>query len=524
MADDTQLPPQATGNTLPGQAADAADIAPAPSAEDVVGPAAYGDAGWQNYQNLRDAGRAAPTPAPAAPAPAPAANPLGNLAGFNPNPTDVLGGALMGLATGNPTAGIQAQNARLDRVIKRQAALAEMQQRDQTIAINDATFVEKLQNEPLDVRVSMIQAYAAKQGRNLTMAEARYIASIQPDHLEHTRLLAEQGDVTALATLKALFGGNPLDMVTAKNDIAKRNAESQKAVDEAAKLHAEAPYFGKNAESESRLKGAQAGEAESRLKAFEDTPERQAGAEADARAAAGDATMMHGTKTRDDFINARVSDLKAQQAEKIEVAKIRAQMMNKPLSNAMQKKVDEANDAYDLTTDILTLLKDPTIRADRAQLSQRAGDMLKYRLGVTLPQGVDSLIALQSLLNITAATQFLHGMRNPQYITQYIMDHMPKTVDPLDRMETKVENMRRFSARAIRNAYDLATSPAGERQAQNARPEPPLPGTPGSSREMPLPKGYVNDPSEVLTKVKPGQWVTMPDGNVAQRPLTATTQ
>src|SRR5689334_14588660 len=61
MADDTQLPPQATGNTLPGQAADLADIAPAGGAENALLAANFGDLGALQYQNLRNAGAMAPS-------------------------------------------------------------------------------------------------------------------------------------------------------------------------------------------------------------------------------------------------------------------------------------------------------------------------------------------------------------------------------------------------------------------------------------------------------------------------------
>ena len=65
----TQLPPQATGG-LPGAAAEAADIAPAQTAQDVLRTAAYGDQGAQQYADLVSAGQTAQTPTPSAPPPA----------------------------------------------------------------------------------------------------------------------------------------------------------------------------------------------------------------------------------------------------------------------------------------------------------------------------------------------------------------------------------------------------------------------------------------------------------------------
>jgi hypothetical protein len=242
--DQAPLPPQATGETLPGQAADAAAIVgPPPSAEQAILQANFGDKGAQQYQDLRTAGQRGSPMLPGTPAPPSTGG--GDLAILLGGVTDTLGATLTGFATSDPQAGIKLQQRKQAIALQKmemQKIQQEAVQRAQTMAINDATYVEKLQNEPLDVRASMIQAYAAKQGRDLTPAEARYIAAIDPEHLNHTKMLAEQGDITALSNLKALFGGNPLDMVTAKQDISKRNADANKAIDLAKITHEKVPF------------------------------------------------------------------------------------------------------------------------------------------------------------------------------------------------------------------------------------------------------------------------------------------
>jgi hypothetical protein len=186
--------------------------------------------------------------------------------------------------------------------------------------------------------------------------------------------------------------------------------------------------------------------------------------------------MSPGDPRYTNYVNARVSDLKRDQAMATHVAQVQVDAANKPLPAASQKSIQEASQAYDMATDLLKLYNDPAVRGNRQALAQRVGDLLKYQYGVDLPPGTDAVIALQSLLDIGASAQFMHGMRNPKFITEYIMGHMPQTADPPERVILKLENMRRFSGRTITNAYDLATSPAGKRQAESERPTPGLPG------------------------------------------------
>jgi hypothetical protein len=100
----------------------------------------------------------------------------------------------------------------------------------------------------------MIQSYAAKMGRQVTPAEAHYIASIQPEAMIHTTQMAQNGDPTALANIKALYGGNPVEMLSAKSKIVQANAEANKAVDEATMTSEKVPYAAGNAMRDAQSK------------------------------------------------------------------------------------------------------------------------------------------------------------------------------------------------------------------------------------------------------------------------------
>lgn len=114
-----ELPPQAqTG--LPGMAADLADIAPAPSAEQTLLQSAFGDRGAEQYQALRSAGQAGRgiVPAPTAGVDTPMGGPAG------PSPrgiSNLVGGTLMAVGGRDPLAGQKMHHMQQQEELRRQA-------------------------------------------------------------------------------------------------------------------------------------------------------------------------------------------------------------------------------------------------------------------------------------------------------------------------------------------------------------------------------------------------------------------
>jgi hypothetical protein len=242
-----ELPPE---QPLPAAAADAAQIGPAPTPEETLLPAAYGDKGAQQYQALRAAGQQAPTPAPPT-----SVIPPGMLPG-NPNVGGlqyVLGGGgaaapspLMDLFGGPGAAGkMQVQQ------LQRQQAVTKLQQERQSMAVQGLDFLEKLRtnNVPINVRVAMIQEMSARTGQPLTPAQSAYIAHLtnDPNLLDHLATRIKNGDVNAYAEYQSLFSGDPTKMISAADEIRKGHAEADKAVSEAAMAQAKEPYAGTEA-------------------------------------------------------------------------------------------------------------------------------------------------------------------------------------------------------------------------------------------------------------------------------------
>lgn len=240
-----QLPAQATGQTLPGQAADAADIAPATDATSALLAANFGDKGAAQYKALLKAGQQSATPAaPAAPTAPPASTPAPGTAPGVPSGGSgaswLLGGGgndvspiyqLLAGATG--TAGV-------DKSMAMQAKAARDQQAAmQQAAEKGAEFLEKLRtgNVPPDVRVALIQQTAAQQGRQLSPAEATYIAhfTADPELIQHLSERIKAGDVAAVADFNSLFSGDPTKMISAADSIRKSHADADKAVSDAEK-------------------------------------------------------------------------------------------------------------------------------------------------------------------------------------------------------------------------------------------------------------------------------------------------
>lgn len=230
MADETtpQLPSQAqTG--LPGAAQAASDITTAPPAADVLGPAAYGDKGWQQYQDLQRAGQQAPVPPTPTPTPAalpgdPNASGLGYLLGAGgaaaPSP-------LMDLFGGQGSA-MKFQNA----AIQQQEQATALQQKRQALAANGFAFLDSLrkQNVPLSLRAPMIQQWAAQQGLPIDPIQASYIAQWGNDPQKYEDHLLEQlrggGPAATEAAQKwsELFSGDYNRMIAASDAVRKDKA------------------------------------------------------------------------------------------------------------------------------------------------------------------------------------------------------------------------------------------------------------------------------------------------------------
>lgn len=147
LIEDTPLPQQATGGSLPGQAMDAADtsVVPAQSPADVLRTANYGEKGAQQYTDLANAGQqsrtATPTPmglAGLVGASPPAPSPSGG--GFGPGEAlKGLGDVLIGASTGDPQYGAKRQ------LLEAKQAMAQedqQMQRDKAFRENASEFYD----------------------------------------------------------------------------------------------------------------------------------------------------------------------------------------------------------------------------------------------------------------------------------------------------------------------------------------------------------------------------------------------
>jgi hypothetical protein len=255
----TELPPQAN-QPLPAAAADAGgaedqQVESAPTAANVVGPAAYGDKGWAQYQGLQAAGRQAP--APAVPTPA---TPQSTLPG-DPNASGLnylLGGGgaaapspLMNLF-GGPGTATKYQSG----VMQQQQAVQKFQQQQQSMAIQGLDALDKMRtaNVSPQVRVLMIQQLAASQGKPLTPAQAAYVDQLHndPDLANHLLLRIRAGAdpnanqaqkddaLKATADYNSLFSADPAKQINALSDIKKSSADADKAIADATTAQAKA--------------------------------------------------------------------------------------------------------------------------------------------------------------------------------------------------------------------------------------------------------------------------------------------
>lgn len=248
LTDTSHLPPQATGNTLPGMAADLADIAPAPSAEEALRAVNYGDKGAQQYAALQAAGQQAPATSATPPAPAPGAGagPLMQLAGGAPpatgsypgaNALDPLGAALMTLGGGDFS---KVQNARLQQ----QKAAQQFRAQQVQTTMRGLDFMNSLRtnNVAPEVRVALIQEFAAANGQPaLPPAQAAYIASLSndPNLMSHLLERVKAGDIEATTRFNELFSGDPVKMLTAADAIRKADADADRAIADATKAQNE---------------------------------------------------------------------------------------------------------------------------------------------------------------------------------------------------------------------------------------------------------------------------------------------
>lgn len=240
-SDTPQLPAQAqTG--LPGAAQQAADITQAPPATDVLGPAAYGDKGWQQYQDLQRAGQQSATPPPA---PMPTPSPTPSLPG-DPSASGLnylLGGGGAAMPSplldllGGPGSAMKYQN----QVMQQQQQAVQLQQKRQALAANGFAFLDSLrkQNVPLQLRAPMIQQWAAQQGMPIDPIQAAYIAQWGNDpkgyqeHLLHQIQAGGAGAIDAAEKWDGLFSNDYNRMVGASDaariDKAKADAAAADA-------------------------------------------------------------------------------------------------------------------------------------------------------------------------------------------------------------------------------------------------------------------------------------------------------
>lgn len=182
MADDLaapnpELPAQATGGTLPGLAADLADIAPAPTPADALLEANFGARGAQQYRDLRAAGQATGA------APAPVTSPLDTLVGGGasaPAPTPAYnrpselaaGGISRALQSfGNPQMAAQQQQAQQQQIL---AATKAKQQSSMELFSLIPTAFKQFAGRP-DLAASFLQNEAQQRGIPLTPAVAMYL-------------------------------------------------------------------------------------------------------------------------------------------------------------------------------------------------------------------------------------------------------------------------------------------------------------------------------------------------------------
>lgn len=377
MADDVAavLPPQATGASLPGQAADFADIAPAPSAEDTLLAANFGDKGAQQYKDLRTAGQRAPTPAAAPltalagmPAPAAPASQPGGIEGMLGGGTGAANASPIFRMLAGPEGMAGTQNAEL----KARAAIQQRKQQAQTMAIADGTFLHNLKDQPINMRAAMIQAYAARQGRELLPAEATYIANVDPDTLAHTIERAKAGDVLALEQMSSLFSGDPMKMVNANTEMRKTNAEADRAVADATTAQANAPFAARQAE-------AKTVHAEQVNQTFHDTAERRATAEAATQG------LKPGTPEYSQFVQSRVDKASEDHARMVGEMKARLEAVKPTKLTSATRTMHESAPTL---VKLLDRVEGDLNAIEAGPLASRFQDFLSGKIGTPNPEFV----------------------------------------------------------------------------------------------------------------------------------------
>jgi hypothetical protein len=455
MADDdtTPLPAQAqTG--LPGAAENAADITTAPPAADVLGPAAYGDKGWQQYQDLQRAGQQSGQPAPP-PVPVPLPGDR-NASGLN----YLLGGGgaaapspLVNLF-GGPGTAERAQNV----VLQQQQQAQQIQMRKQQIAANGLTFLESMrkQNVPLALRAPMIQQWAAQQGLPIDPIQAAYIAQWGNDPQKYESHLLEQirggGPAATDAAHKweELFSSDYNRMIAASDaarvDKAAADAEVAKAT--LAQRTAQLGPVGKTAYENAALQAANEGK----------------------------------PRGSDEF-NKRVADILNQQ----KVAETKATTAARTAAGPVPVGTADKLAGYDVALDIIDQLKkmyekgSPTDQERQSWLN-RVKQEVQYKWGFEMPDNLDEDTALRSLGAITAGRAFIQGRPNQQLMTE-IWKHTGQNplVSP-DQMRDRLKIMERQVRLSKNSLVNYTKSGRGELEASPAGA-----GSPGETGAPPEP-------------------------------------
>jgi hypothetical protein len=368
LPSDGQTPPvpQATGDTLPGQAADLAGggVPTAPTPLPVVTPvgalraANYGDQGAQQYQALVDAGNPAQTPPPG----------TENLGGGIAN---LLGGVIAGGLLGDPNLG--------NRNIMAARVMAEDAQKSRTASVVEGIdFLNKLRtnNVPLELRAQLIGQYAASKGRQLTPAEASYIAAItrDPELSQHLLERAKTGDPTAIAQYNALFSGDAVKMVTAVDAIRASSANADKMVTDAETAAAAAPYA-------ERMAAARVGEAEGKAAAALQPVAPKSAYQGTRAQAIAELSAEGKTNPTEADIGTRVADLNAIASTKI--AREKAAAVDTSTTRTMKEKAPKVRGLVDIVDRQLTALEQAN---DAGVFRSRYNAIVTGKAGVDNPR------------------------------------------------------------------------------------------------------------------------------------------
>jgi len=235
-----EAPPQAPAPT--STLNDFADLpTEVPSATDVLRTANFGDKGAQQYADLAAAGQQRPNPGLAGitgSAAAPAAAPSSSV-----GPGDLmalLGDVAMG-AAGDPQAGIKREAAQLSLQRQQQAMQVQAQAAAQGQAKSDIEFLDKLKGVLPQYRGPLMSRYFTSQGRDVPPEMAAMIGdqSVLKDLTSPATIARVQSD-PQFAALFMTSLDKPKEFLTLLNDLRKADADADKAVDDAAKAHAQA--------------------------------------------------------------------------------------------------------------------------------------------------------------------------------------------------------------------------------------------------------------------------------------------